>query len=237
MNNSSYDVVKQVYDSFGVLPPEQRGVKQDKEEPEAVPEFVDIYQNNASALLKESKAKRPRGSAPIVNIVTRAVISGDGVPGNGLMHTSKRVKDEIKNLQEKGFRGRADILRKQYMEERFIPAVETVIRYSSPDELLNSNEALKALDQYAIGTGKSNGYTASYVRQAYGDLLGKDLDNRFDRSDAYVADIARRIKLLSAYDNIRAAVGLANQAKKAIDNGEHIAGEDDYALIVRVANF
>lgn len=206
-----------------------------KEEEQVRPQFVDLYQRDASAALDESKKRRPNGASPRVAAVADKVINGDG--GMGLSCAYKRAKDTVDGFKKNGFRNRANIAKNQYMEERFIPAIETIIRYSSPDELLNCSDVISRLDKLALGVGSMRGYTASYVRQAYGDLLGKDLDNRFDRSDAYVADIARRIKLLSAYDNIRAAVGLANQAKKAIDNGEHIAGEDDYALIVRVANF
>lgn len=123
------------------------------------------------------------------------------------------------------------------MEENFLPAVEVVIRYTSPDELLNCKEALSALDKYAMSVGSSDGYTAAYVRQAYGDLLGQDLNGSADRSDPYVVERVRVIKFLSDNDDIRASVSAARQLKKQIDDGIHIASDDDYELIGRVANF
>lgn len=202
-----------------------------------VPEPVDIYKRDADARYEESKKKRPNGSSAIVKAVVKSVIDGDGVPGAGLASARKRAEDDSDSMVERGERGRAEIIKKQYMEERFLPAVETVIRYSSPDELLNCKDALDALDKYAMGVGATNGYTASYVRQAYGDLLGKDLNGDTDRSDPYVKERVCTIRMLADRDDIRSAVGLAKQLKGQIDKGLHIATDDDYDLIGRVANF
>lgn len=196
---------------------------------------IDIYQRDASARLEESKKIRPKGSSSRVIAVTEKVIEGDG--SIGLAKRYDEAEDTVEELREQGERGRSEIARRQYMEDVFIPAIETVIRFSSPDELLNCREALSALDKYALGTGSMKGYTASYIRQAYGDLLGKDIDGRFTRSDQFVCDAVSRIKNLVYMDSIRAAVGVANQAKKAIDKGEHMANSDDYALLSKVANF
>ena len=81
------------------------------------------------------------------------------------------------------------------------------------------------------------GYSASYIRQAYGDLLGKDIEDKFGASDPFVHEAIMRIKSLVFMDNIRSAVGLAKQTKERVDKGEHMASEDDYALLSRVANF
>lgn len=197
--------------------------------------FVDLYKQKTSAANSEMKKTRPNGSSSRVNAIAKEIIDGNGA--SGLSKAYDEYSDRIELLRGNGERNRADIAKKQYMDEKFLPAVESVIRFSSPDELLNCKEALSAFDKYALGAGSMSGYTASYIRQAYGDLLGKDLDGRFNKSDQFVADAVRRIKFLSASDNIRSAVGLANQIKKSIDNGEHIADDDDYALIVRVANF
>ena len=236
MNNQNDNIIGRLYDSFGVTPPEQRMPQPSAgEEPqtEAAPVFVDLYKRDASALRNEMKKTRPNGSSPLVYATAEDIVSSN----TGLSSAYKRAKDTVEDLKKKGFRERADIAKNQYMEENFLPAVEAVIRFSSPDELLNCKEALSLLDKYALGTGNMSGYTASYVKQAYNDLLGQDLDGRFNKSDRYVSDAVQRIKFLSASDNIRSAVGLANQIKKSIDNGEHIADDDDYALIVRVANF
>lgn len=198
-------------------------------------EAVDIYQRDATSIRDEAKRVRPKGSSSMVRAVAKSVIEGDGSIGLAKMYDE--AEDTVEELREQGERTRADIARKQYMEDKFIPAVETVIRFTSPDELLNCKDILAALDKYALGTGSMSGYTASYIKQAYGDLLGKDLDGRFQHSDPFVRDAVSRIKRLVYIDNIRSAVGVAKQTKDMIDRGEHMANSDDYALLSKVANF
>ena len=198
-------------------------------------ETVDIYQRDANAIRDEAKRIRPRGSSSLVRAVAKGVIEGDGSIGLAKMYDE--AEDMVEELREQGERTRADIARKQYMEDQFIPAIETVINFTSPDEMLNCKDVLAAFDKYALGTGSMNGYTASYIKQAYGDLLGKDLDGRFLHSDPFVCEAVSRVKRLVYRDNIRSAVGVAKQAKDSIDKGEHMANADDYALLSKVANF
>lgn len=205
----------------------------DNEEAAAAP--VDIYQRDAAARLDESKKTRPMGSSTMVREVAKGIIEGDGTIG--LAKIYDEAKDTVEYLRDQGEKNRADIARKQYMEDSFIPSVETVIRFTSPDEVLNCKDVLSALDKYALGTGNMRGYTAAYIRKAYGDLLGKDLDGRFQHSDQFVADAICRIKNLVYNDNIRSAVGLASQVKKSVDKGEHMSNQEDYSLLAKVANF
>ena len=201
----------------------------------AGPGFVDIYQRDSESIANEAKKTRPKGSSARVRAVAKGVIEGDG--SAGLAKIYDEAEDTVEDLREQGERSRADIARKQYMEDQFIPAIETVIRFTSPDEMLNCKDVLTAFDKYALGTGSMSGYTASYIRKAYGDWLGKDLDGRFQYSDQTVCDAVRRIKSLVYVDNIRAAIGLAKQVKNSVDKGEHMANADDYALLSKVANF
>lgn len=198
---------------------------------------MDVYEYNRLHRVEESKSHRPRGSSPIVLATTKAAISGDGVPMNGLAQAYKRAKEAVTALKEKGEPGRAGIASRQYMEERFLPAVEAVIRFSSPDELLNCKEALRELDKYALGVGSMSGYTASYIRSAYGDLLGKDLDGRFDKSDPAISQMVMRVRILADKGDIRNAIGVAKQAKKQVDDGKNMASEYDYDLISRVVAY
>lgn len=235
MNDSSNNIIAQVYDSFGVLPPEQRRAQaveptKDNAGNAPTPEFVDLYQKGAAESLEEARKVRPRGSSSRV-----LAVAGDIV--ESLAEAHKRAEQNVKMLKDSGAKNRAEIVKRQYMEERFIPAVEAVIRFTSPDELLNCKKALSELDKLVLGTGSASGYTASYVRSAYDNLLGQDLDGRFMNSDPVVKDAIRRIKVLSFNDNIRAAVGAAAQIKKKIDDGEQRANAEDYELIERVANF
>lgn len=197
---------------------------------------VDIYQRNQNARITEFNKKRPRGSSTLVKAVTQSIIDG-AVPGDGLAAAHKKAEDDSDSLKRQGEIERADIVRRQYMDEKFLPAVEAVINYTSPDEVLNCKDALSALDKYALGVGSQKGYTAAYIRSAYGDMLGQDLNGNLDRSDDAVREAVCRITRLADHDDIRTAIGVAKQIKKAIDNGEHIANDDDYALIGRVAAF
>lgn len=198
---------------------------------------TDLYKRNAGSARAEQKKRRPNGSASIVKAVTKSVVTGDGQRGAGLAPAYKKARDDSDFFKKRGEEDRAEIVRNQYMEERFLPAVEVVIAYSSPDELLNCREALAALDQYALGIGKTNGYTAQYVRSAYGNALGEDYSARTGKSDDYITRIVYRIKMLANGGSNREAISLAVSAKKDIDEGTHIASDGDYALIGRVASF
>lgn len=237
MDDETNSIVQQVYNSFGVLPPEQRSAPPAMEDTSETVDFVDLYQQDASKMRDEMGKRRPRGSSPVVLASTKAAISGDGVPANGLAQAFKRAKEAVTALKTKGEPGRAELAAKQYMEDRFLPAVEAIIRFSSPDELLNCKEALRELDKYAMGTGSMSGYTASYVRSAYGDLLGKDLDGRFDKSDPAISQMVMRVRILADKGDIRNAIGVAKQAKKQVDDGKNMASEDDYELISRVVAY
>ena len=129
--------------NFSEAEMERVRVKDEPGEIEEQVEFVDLYNKGAEKMRNESKKVRPHGSSPMVAAVTQSIINGDGVAG--LAKFYDRAEETVEALKEKGEPGRADIMKQQYMEEHFIPAVETVIRYSSPDERLNCKEALDAL--------------------------------------------------------------------------------------------
>lgn len=220
MGNSMLDETNEYYKN---LPPE--------ETPGAKP--VDLYQKKSDARREESKKARPNGSSSLVMATLKAILTGDGVPATSLVNAYREAKSTVDMLKSNGEKDRAEIARQQYMNERFIPAIEVVVNYTSPDELLNSSRALSELDKYALVVGKANGYTASYVRRAYENALGQ----RMVGSDDTVLSAVREIKNAASCDRIRDAVGTAKRIKKQIDDGEHIADEADYALIGRVAAY
>ncbi len=173
----------------------------------------------------------PKGSSAAVAMSVASVI--DGVGAEGLAKAYKRAKNDSDSLKERGERGRAELLRKQYMEEYFLPAVEIVVNSTSPDEVLNSTKALGDLDKYALLEGSGRGYTASYIRQAYGDQLGQVTG----RSDATVRSGVMRLNALLDQGEIRTAVGLASKLKDQIDKGQAMADDNDFELIGRVVAF
>lgn len=192
---------------------------------------LDLYQRDQDRIREYGKKKFPKGSSKGVNIATYSVI--DGIGAEGLAKAYNKAKNDVAALKARGERGRADLLRKQYMEEYFLPAVEIVVNSTSPDEVLNSAQALKELDKYALLEGAGSGYTASYIRQAYGNQLGQ----QEGRSDATVRSGVMRLNALLDQGEIRTAVGLASKLKDQIDKGQAMANDMDYDLVGRVVAF
>ena len=205
--------------------------KQQEVEQPVVPPPIDIYQRNADRLYNVRQKTFPKGSSAAVNMSTTTVI--DGVGAEGLAKAYKRAKDDSDSLKERGERGRAELRRQQYMQEFFLPAVEIVVNSTSPDEVLNSKQALDELDKYVLLEGAGKGYTATYIRQAYANQLGQQKG----RSDASVRSGVMRINALLDDGQVRTAVGIANDLKKRIDEGAAMADDIDYDLIGRVVAF
>lgn len=199
---------------------------------ETSPEPVDLYQRDRERIRDVNAKSFPKGSSAIVNMAVTAVI--DGMGAEGLARAYKRAKADTDALIDRGERGRAELRRKQYMEENFLPAVEIVVNSITPDDLLQSKKGLEELDKYVLLEGSGKGYTAAYVRQAYGDQLGQ-VDNA--RSDDSVRSGVMRINTLLDDGSVRTAVGIANKLKEQIDRGDHQSDEIDYELISRVVAF
>ena len=192
---------------------------------------VDIYQRTQDRIYDVKQKVFPKGSSAAVNMSTYAVI--DGVGAEGLAKAYSRAKEDIDALKSRGERGRAELIRQQYMTENFLPAVEIVVNSTSPDEVLNSKQALEELDKYALLEGSGKGYTATYIRQAYGNQLGQ----KEGRSNASVRSDIMRINSLLDGGQVRTAVGIANKLKEKIDKGEAMADDIDYDLVGRVVSF
>ena len=191
----------------------------------------DVYQRDRDRERAIENKSFPMGSSKIVNMAVASVLDGAGA--EGLARAYKRAKADVDALKGQGERGRADIRRQQYMQEYFLPAVEIVINSVSPDELLSNQKALRELDKYVLLEGSGRGYTASYVRQAYGNQLGQVEG----RSDDSVRSEVHRINSLLDDGNIRSAIGVANRLKKKIDEGGAEADDIDYELISRVVAY
>ena len=225
------EATQRLYDSFGMNKVKEvlsKRAEQQATPSEPIPEPVDIYQRNRDRIREASQKSYPRGSSAIVNTAVYSVIDGAG--GEGLAHAYKKAKEEVDTLKDMDERGRADLRRQQYMQEYFLPAVELVVNSASPDEVLNSKQALADLDKYALLEGSGKGYTAQYIRQAYGNQLGQVKG----RSDPSVKSGVQRLNILLDNGEIRSAVGLANKIKNQVDKGDAQADDGDYELISRV---
>ena len=210
---------------------EQERIEKEQEKEGIPPVPVDIYQRGQNRIYNVNQKRFPRGSSAAVNMSAYAVI--DGVGAEGLAKAFKRAKEDADALRARGERGRAELVRQQYMQENFLPAVEIVVNSTSPDEVLNSKQALEELDKYALLEGSGKGYTATYIRQAYGNQLGQ----QDGRSDASVRSGVMRINALLDDGQVRTAVGIANDLKEKVDKGEAMADDVDYDLIGRIVSF
>lgn len=205
--------------------------KQPTEEPTMPEEPTDLYQERRNTRYEEGQKSRPKGTSQITRLAVKSVVEGDG--GMGLARAYKRARDDSDYLKRNGDRERAEIRRQQYMEEYFLPAVEIVVNSSSPDSLLNSPQDLATLDKYALLEGSGRGYTASYVRQAYGNQLGQISGN----DSQAVKETVRRINMLLDNGEVRTALGIANRLKKKIDDGTEMASDASYDLLGRITSF
>lgn len=210
---------------------EQERIEKEREKEGTPPVPVDIYQRDQDRIYSVNQKRFPKGSSAAVNMSTYAVI--DGVGAEGLAKAFKRAKEDADALKARGERGRAELMRQQYMQENFLPAVEIVVNSTSPDEVLNSKRALDELDKYVLLEGAGKGYTATYIRQAYGNQLGQ----QEGRSDPSVRSDVMQINAMLDNGEIRTAVGIANKLKEKIDMGEAMADSLDYELIGRVVSF
>ena len=183
---------------------------------------IDWYQNNVNIRGDMSKKTYPHGASTLTQKIAKEAIAS-------LARAKKRAEVDSDYWKERGDKERAQMVKDQYMEERFLPSVEMVIIASTPDEVLNAKDILSAFDEQTFEVGP--GYTAAYIRTAYGDQLG----NTSNQSDGYIRDQIQRLKYLASSDQIRAAYGVAKKLKEEIDKGEHTASSDDYDIIVRVA--
>lgn len=188
-----------------------------------ISENVDIYQQNVNKRKENLNKPIKRGTSTLTKEIALEELEK-------LSKAKKRAEMDSNYFADKGESERAQMVKDQYIEERFLPAVEMVIIASTPDEVLNSREILDKFDDLSLQYGP--GYTASYIRTAYGDQIG----TASSQSDGYIRSQVERLKYLSSSDQLRAAYGLAKRIKDEIDNGEHMADSQDYEIISRVAS-
>ena len=192
-------------------------------EGEPAPQPVDLYQTYADKQYELGKHKAPRGSRPKVTMTAQAVLEQ-------LAPAYKKAKDDSEVLSSKGDNQRVEILKQQYLQEDFLPAIEALVRYNSVDEVINNRDILAQFDRYASLEGPRSGFTATYIRETFPEAEG-DFSGL---SDGEVRSAIKRMEKLLADDQIRSAYGIAKQMKERVDRGTNIASEDDYEFLQRI---
>lgn len=184
----------------------------------------DYYADTAADDEKERRKSYPNGAkAKLMRDVENAI-----KPLTTAFCVSSRNYDRIK---ERGDSARARMVADQYMEDKFLPAVEVIVRMNSADELLNAPEAMRKLDELVLIPGRaSSGYTKAYLRSMYSDELGEAIS----KTDAVVSRCIREITGLLAAGQVRTAVGKATKMVDAIDAGKNIADEADYDILQKI---
>ena len=186
----------------------------------------DFYENTRIGIRNSLSTPGTNGARAKLTIETRFVIKNLKAK-----YAAAKRKHDL-SLQ-RGDRMAARLSIAQYMQEDFLPAVEAVIRLNSADEVLNSSDILREMDELALvdGNESASGYTKAYVRSIYEDELGQGPS----MSDSTVRCCMRDIDNLMQSGNIRTAVGKAEKMLKKIDAGQQIAIDDDYLILQKIA--
>lgn len=181
-------------------------------------------------LLQQSRDSRreyqPRGSR---GAMPRMKLDLSAIDGN-LMYAYKKAKDDSDYYKNIGNRQYAYMVRQQYMDDYFLPAVDALIKMNGMGAVQSNKELLRKLDALTLLDGtEGNGYTETFITSMYAP------EGQVEASDGQVQDAVREITYLCETDQIRSAVGKANGIKKRIDAGENVATDEDYEVIQRVA--
>lgn len=185
---------------------------------------VDLLQEERDARSRMNKKQFPKGSSKKLRKCAADVAAR-------LRPAYRRAESDSELLKKRGDIQRARMIIGQYMEDKFLPAIEALILLTNVDEVLNSREVLNLLDDYVLmEAGSGSGYTRSYIESLYDDFRGKTQG----MSDYEVMKTIGKIHKLIEVDEIRTAISLANRIKDKIDAGENQASDEDYDLIATI---
>lgn len=193
------------------------------QETEVVQQPVDFYE----ATMKQNRSIKQR-SAYGTRPYTREILKQ--LKQSPVQEAYKKAMKDIEYLKSAGDKQRADVVRQQYMEDYYMPAVDAAVRLGSRQDVLSSKEILDSLDSLVILDGvRGNGYTASLVSNLYEEGEGPAI------SDIDVQQAVENIVRHCNNGNIGVAIGLAKRIKEQIDSGNNVAIPEDYEIIEKVA--
>ena len=193
------------------------------EEPIAITP-VDTWQMYADARREYARKRFPNGATKKYGMEAKSVL-------DKLKMAHTHMKMNVDNAIAHGDKMRARLLRQQYMEEDFMPAIDTLVLLGSADELLGMNDVLKSFDELVLTDGVSGrGYTEALIRSLYDEKLG----SKASRSDAMIKEAVRDISCMVDHGDIRGAVGKAEKMLAKSNSGENAADDSDYELLQKV---
>jgi hypothetical protein len=185
---------------------------------------VDTWQMYADARREYDRKRFPNGATRKFKMQAEEAL-------DGLRNAYNHAKMDVDNATQHGDKMRARLWRQQYMEENFMPMLDSLVLAGSADELLGMNEILSEFDKLTMLEGVSGkGYTEALLRSLYDGQLG----NKRSRSDAMVVSELAEIGKLIEAGNIRAAVGRATKILDKINAGENAADDSDYLALQKI---
>lgn len=192
-----------------------------EEQPAAQP--TDLLQQQRDqwrgAETRGSRGAKPRMKLDLSIIDTEAIKSA-----------RKKALDDSEYYQNIGNKQYASMIKQQYMQDVFLPAVDALVKLNGMGAVQANQDILRQLDALTLLDGtRGNGYTEALVASLYRP------EGQVERSDEQVRQAVRELIGLCENDQIRTAVGRANDLKKRIDAGENVATSSDYELIQKVA--
>lgn len=192
---------------------------------EEIVQVGDLHEQRRRERYMASQKTYPRGASPKVRIALMTLVEN-------VAPVHAKVKAESEYLTKIGDKTRAKMARDGYMEDTFLPALESLVYLYGVDEVLNSRDALRKLDEFVlIDGGSGSGYSESFIRTLHGSERGIAPAV----SDGVVENSVRDIRRLVERDEIRSAIGLAKRMRDQIEKGQHSASEEDWDLISTVA--
>lgn len=190
-----------------------------------MPAPVDTWQMYADARREYDRKSFPNGATKKYGMRAEHALQA-------LSKAYDHAKINIDSAMKRGDKMRAKLWRRQYMEENFMPAIDTLVLLGSADELLGMKDVLSAFDEKTLLDGgiSGKGYTEALIRSLYDSQLGRV----GAKSDAVVKNTVIKVSELAEQGDIRSAVGLAGKMLEKIGSGENAADDYDYDLLQKV---
>ena len=143
------------------------------EEPESKEEMVTEELHPGDHYQKRADARREALARPRINGSTQKVLVDVCAVASRLAPKFRKARDDSERLLAIGDKQGARISREQYMQDYFLPSIESMVMANSPEEVMNSTKALAELDKYVLTDGgRPDGYTYSFISQLYQDGMG-----------------------------------------------------------------
>lgn len=190
---------------------------------ETVAPPVDLYQQGASQR-REKLTSKGRGASPRLALSLEQILAGPLPIGY------KQAKHQSEQMEKQGDVRRSQLVKQQYMQEYYMPAVDALVRLSSPEQMLASEQVLKELDKFVLIPGsRGTGYTRAFVLSMYEEGVQPA------QSDHEVELAVNKVKQYCYDGLIRQAVGLADRTLSSIERGENYAIPEDFELLEQVS--